>query len=68
VEEGLIMSLPLDQDPRWLHPRDGRQRPCVELEPTGHPLAIEQQRGISLDRLLEIYALNGHDLRPALWA
>jgi hypothetical protein len=49
-----------------LHPRDGRQRPCLELEPTDHPLALEQQRGISFDRVLDIYALHGHDLRPAL--
>lgn len=49
-----------------LHPRNGRQRPYVELEPADHPLAVEQQRGISFDRLLEIYALNGHDLRAAL--
>jgi hypothetical protein len=49
-----------------LHPRDGRQRPCLELEPTDHPLALEQQRGVSFDRVLDIYALHGHDLRPAL--
>jgi len=49
-----------------LHPRDGRQRPYVELEPTEHPLAVEQQHGITFDRVLDIYALHGHDLRPAL--
>jgi hypothetical protein len=49
-----------------LHPRDDRQRPLIELEPTGHPLAIEQQHGITLDRVLEIYALHGHDLMAAL--
>ncbi len=47
-------------------PRDGRERPLVELEPTAHPLAVEQRDGITFDRLLEIYALNGHDLRGAL--
>jgi hypothetical protein len=51
-----------------VHPQDGRQRPYIELEPTEHPLAVEQQNGISFDRLLEIYALNGHDLRDALSA
>ena len=46
-----------------VHPREGRQRPTIELEPTDHPLAIEQRDGITFDRLLTIYALNGHDLR-----
>ncbi len=49
-----------------VRPRDGGQRPALELEPTDHPLAIEQRDGITFDRLLEIYALNGHDLRPHL--
>jgi hypothetical protein len=49
-----------------VHPRDGRQRPLIELEPTEHPLAIEQQEGITFDRILELYALSGHDLRTAL--
>ena len=29
-------------------------RPFVELEPTGHPLAIEQREGISVARAREI--------------
>jgi hypothetical protein len=49
-----------------VHPRAARQRPLIELEPTEHPLAIEQRDGITFDRLLEIYALNGHDMRAAL--
>ena len=47
-------------------PRDARSRPYVELEPTDHPLAIEQRDGITFDRILEIYALYGHDVRAAL--
>jgi hypothetical protein len=47
-------------------PRKGRERPTIELEPTSHPLAVEQRQGITFDRLLEIYALNGHDLGAAL--
>ena len=46
-----------------VRPRSGRQRPLIELEPTEHPLAVEQRDGITIDRLLEIYSLNGHDLR-----
>jgi hypothetical protein len=49
-----------------VHPQPERQRPHIELEPTDHPLAIEQQHGITFDRLLDIYALSGHDLRAAL--
>jgi hypothetical protein len=49
-----------------VHPRDGGDRPWLELEPTEHPLAVEQRGGISLDRLLEIHALNGHDLGRAV--
>lgn len=47
-----------------VRPNDGRQRPFVELEPTDHPLVIEQREGISFDRLMQIYALNGHDIAP----
>jgi hypothetical protein len=49
-----------------VHPQLNRQRPLIELEPTEHPLALEQRSGITLDRLFEIYALNGHDLRGGL--
>ena len=34
-------------------------RPSVELEPTGHPLAIEQRNGITITRVLEIAHKNG---------
>lgn len=43
-----------------VHPRDGGQRPLIELEPTDHPLSLEQRHGISVERLMEIYAVNGH--------
>lgn len=49
-----------------VHPRPGRQRPWIELEESDHPLFVEQSRGMMLDRLLEIYALNGHDIRLGL--
>jgi hypothetical protein len=48
-----------------VHPQEGRQRPYIELEATDHPLAVEQRTGITFDRLLDLYALNGHDLRDA---
>jgi hypothetical protein len=62
----------LEGYPNTLHlkcqvrPQAGRERPLVELEATQHPLAIAQREGINFDRVLEIYALNGHDLRAAL--
>jgi hypothetical protein len=50
-----------------VHPESGRQRPHVLLEPTSHPLAVEQRLGITFDRLLELFATNGHDIRPSLY-
>ncbi len=37
-----------------LHLRSGNERPRIELEPTEHPLAVEQRTGITLDRVQEI--------------
>jgi hypothetical protein len=42
-------------------PQPGRQRPLIELQETDHPLYREQRDGIGYDRLLEIYALYGHE-------
>ena len=38
-----------------IHLRDNGIRPFVELEPTNHPLAVEQRSGITVDRVAEIY-------------
>lgn len=38
------------------------RRPVIRLEPTDHPLAIDQRNGITLDRLGEIYAAWGHTI------
>jgi hypothetical protein len=46
-----------------VHPQSDRKRPFIELEPSEHLLSVEQREGVTLDRLLEIFALNGHDLR-----
>lgn len=61
--KGYPDTLRLELDVR---PSDGRQRPKLYLRDESHPLAAEQRDGVSLDRLLEIYALNGHDMRPLL--
>ncbi|GAA4031128.1 DUF2199 domain-containing protein [Streptomyces plumbiresistens] len=37
-----------------VHTRPVGERPFIELEPTDHPLAIEQHTGISLERVREI--------------
>jgi hypothetical protein len=37
-----------------VHLHNHRQRPFIEVEPTDHPLAQEQQMGISLQRVEEI--------------
>jgi len=39
-----------------LHLRGGGARPSIELEPTDHPLAVEQRQGISIERIEEIVA------------
>jgi hypothetical protein len=49
-----------------VYPVSGRQRPRVLLESTDHPLAVEQKNGITFDRVLELYALHGHDIRMSL--
>ncbi|MGW3638582.1 DUF2199 domain-containing protein [Streptomyces sp. NPDC005143] len=36
------------------HTRPVGERPFIELEPTGHPLAVEQRTGITQDRVREI--------------
>lgn len=36
------------------HTRPVGQRPFIELEPTDHPLAVEQRTGITQDRVREI--------------
>ncbi|WP_266913062.1 DUF2199 domain-containing protein [Streptomyces sp. NBC_00335] len=36
------------------HTRPVGKRPLIELEPTDHPLAVEQRTGITLDRVREI--------------
>lgn len=37
-----------------VHTRQVGQRPFVELEPTDHPLAVEQHTGITMERIREI--------------
>ena len=43
-----------------LHLRNDGLRPAIELEPTEHPLAVEQRNGITLDRAQEIIAALSH--------
>ena len=47
------------------HFRDNGLRPYIELEPTDHPLAMEQRNGIAVSRVVEICAFYGHHLEPA---
>ena len=46
-----------------VHLRDDGARPYIELEPTDHPLAVEQRNGITADRVAEIYAYYEHGLQ-----
>lgn len=43
-----------------VHLRNDGLRPLVELEPTEHPLAVEQRSGISIERVGELYAALVH--------
>jgi hypothetical protein len=38
----------------YVHTRSVELRPYIELEPTDHPLSIEQRQGITIDRVKEI--------------
>jgi hypothetical protein len=43
-----------------VHLRDDGIRPLIELEPSSHPLAVDQREGITVDRVAEIYAAYMH--------
>jgi hypothetical protein len=43
-----------------VHIRDNGIRPYIELQPTDHPLAIEQRNGITVERVAELYSLMMH--------
>jgi hypothetical protein len=44
-----------------VHLRDQGQRPYIELEPTNHPLAVEQRTGMAAQKVGEILSLYFHD-------
>lgn len=46
--------------PSQVHPRNDGQRPLLELHEGDHPLIRDQREGITVERLMEIYAANGH--------
>jgi hypothetical protein len=47
-----------------VHLRDNGLRPYIELEPTEHPLAVEQRDGITVERVAEIYEKMLHGPAP----
>ncbi|HEX6591833.1 MAG TPA: DUF2199 domain-containing protein [Moraxellaceae bacterium] len=49
-----------------IYVRNNGTRPLIELEEDGHPLAVEQKNGISLERVAEIYACMVHNQCPAV--
>jgi hypothetical protein len=60
----LVSPIAMYPEPHTLktmvHLRDDGIRPYVELEPTDHPLAIEQRTGITEARVAEIYETMMH--------
>jgi hypothetical protein len=47
-----------------VHPRAGKSRPCIELEASEHPLAIDYYNGITIERAQEIAELAMHNTAP----
>jgi hypothetical protein len=43
-----------------VHTREPGRRPFIELDPTDHPLAVEQREGITWERVQEIAELVLH--------
>lgn len=43
-----------------VHLRDDGIRPFIELEPTDHPLAVEQREGITRKRVAELFSIMVH--------
>ena len=60
----LAAELPLYPDTNGLkthvHLRDEGVRPRIELEPTNHPLAVEQRNGLDAARVAEIFSFFEH--------
>jgi hypothetical protein len=56
----LNASLKPYQERLNLKTNDDGLRPWIELEPTGHPLAVEQRNGISIDPFAKIYSMMMH--------
>lgn len=44
----------------WLVPQPGRQRPQLYVQDNNLPLAIDQDNGITAERVLDIYSHYGH--------
>jgi hypothetical protein len=49
--------------PCTIMPRGETLRPSLRIDDGAHPLALEQRQGITFERILDLYALNEHDLR-----
>jgi len=49
-----------------MRPQTERNRPLLILMDETHPFYDAQIKGISLDGILNLYALMGHDIRPVL--
>ena len=61
LSPGLKVYPDIENLKTYVHPQTPGTRPLIELEPTDHPLAVEQREGISIERVSEIYAAYMHD-------
>lgn len=49
-----------DPQPVYVYPQPDRQRPTLRIMDEQHPLAVAQDEGISMERLIEIFRFYGH--------
>ncbi len=64
LSTGLPYGRPTVNLKTMVHTQPVGERPLIELEPTDHPLAVEQREGISLTRVQEIAELVLHGGSP----
>jgi hypothetical protein len=42
-----------------VHPQNANQRPLIELEPTKHPLSVDQRNGVTIEQVLAYHHAHG---------
>jgi hypothetical protein len=50
----------MQPEPVWVYPQPDRQRPTFRIQDSEHTLAIDQEEGITAEKLLTIFEHYGH--------